>query len=191
MRVSGTHIPDLRVIPQHCFPTGLRVLVRAHEEVVLQEAEEVLAEVVSVYITVLPWRRSRGPDSAACCGGLEVKRCGNDQHGCDMADLEMDSIRRTKMMQLNRLVLSHKRAFTFVRACEHTVCTSCTLWLCILCTQPVELLVLRSSNQKPDYSACIDRKIKKKFSFTAHHIAKNATTIDDEDEVCGKSPCCS
>ena len=29
-----------------CFPTGLRLLVRAYEEVVLEEAEEVLAEVV-------------------------------------------------------------------------------------------------------------------------------------------------
>ena len=28
------------------FPTRLRLLVRAHEEVVLEEAEEVLAEVV-------------------------------------------------------------------------------------------------------------------------------------------------
>ena len=29
-----------------CFPTGLRLQVRAHEEIVLEEAEEVLAEVV-------------------------------------------------------------------------------------------------------------------------------------------------
>ena len=34
------------MILQRCFPTGLRLLVRAHEEVVLEEAEEVLAEVV-------------------------------------------------------------------------------------------------------------------------------------------------
>ena len=27
-----------------CFPTGLRLLVRAQEEVVLEDAEEVLAE---------------------------------------------------------------------------------------------------------------------------------------------------
>ena len=29
-----------------CFPTGLCLLVRGHEEVVLEEAEEVLADVV-------------------------------------------------------------------------------------------------------------------------------------------------
>ena len=52
------------------------------------------------WCTVWSWRRSRGPGSAACCGGLEVRRCGNDQHGCDMADLEMHSFRRTKMIQL-------------------------------------------------------------------------------------------
>ena len=40
--------------------------------------------------TVLSWRKSRGPDIAACCGGLEVRMCGNDQHGCDKADLKMD-----------------------------------------------------------------------------------------------------
>ena len=34
------------MILQRCFPTGLRLLLRAHEEVVLEEAEEVLAEVV-------------------------------------------------------------------------------------------------------------------------------------------------
>ena len=88
-----------------------------------------------VVCTVLSWRRSRGPDSAACCGGLGVRRCGNDQQGCDMADLKMDSFRRTKMIQLNHHDLSHKHAFTFVRACEQTVCTSCTLCVCILCTE--------------------------------------------------------
>ena len=40
--------------------------------------------------TVLSWRKSRGPDIAACYGGLEVRTCGNDQHGCDKADLQMD-----------------------------------------------------------------------------------------------------
>ena len=78
---------------------------------------------------MLSCRRSRGPEKAACCGGLEVRRCGNDQHGCDMADLK-DSFRRTKMIQLNRLDLSHKHLFTFASACEQTVCTSCTLWVC-------------------------------------------------------------
>ena len=109
------------------------------------------------WCTVLSWRRSRGPDSAACCSGLEVRRCGNDQHGCDMADLKMDSFRRTKMIQLNHHDLSHKHACTFVRACEQTVCTSCTLWVCILCTLSVELSILRSGNSKPDCSACTDR----------------------------------
>ena len=83
--------------------------------------------------TMLSWKRSRGPDVAACCGGLEVRRCGNDQHGCDMADLKLDSFRRTKMTQLNHHDLSHKHDFTFVRACEQTVCTSRTLWVCIQC----------------------------------------------------------
>ena len=75
------------MILERCFPTGLRLLVRAHEEVVLEEAEEVLAEVV-VGVQCLSWRRSRGPDTAACCDGLEVRKCGNDQHGCDMAEHE-------------------------------------------------------------------------------------------------------
>ena len=77
------------------------------------------------------------------------------------------------MKQLNHPDLSHKHAFTFVRACEQTVFTSCTLWVCILCTHPFELSVLHSSNPKLDYSACTDRKI----SFTAHHIVRNATTM--------------
>ena len=34
------------MILSRCFPTRLRLLVRAREEVVLEEAEEVLAEVV-------------------------------------------------------------------------------------------------------------------------------------------------
>ena len=51
---------------------------------------------------------------------------------------------------------------------------SCTLWVCILCTPPVELSVLRSGNPKHDYSACTDRT---NLSFTAHHIARNATTV--------------
>ena len=102
------------------------------EEVVLEEADEVLAE---VFVGVqLSWRRSHGLNIAACCDGLEVSRCGNDQHGCDMADLMTDSFRRTKMTQLNHRDLSHKYACTFVRACEQTVCTSCTLWVCVLCT---------------------------------------------------------
>ena len=63
-----------------------------------------------------------------------MRRCGNDQHGCDMAHLKIDSFRRAKMIQLNHHDLSHKHAFTFVRACEQTACTSCTLWVCILCT---------------------------------------------------------
>ena len=33
------------MILQRCFPTGLRLLVRTHEEVALEEAEEVLEEV--------------------------------------------------------------------------------------------------------------------------------------------------
>ena len=130
------------MILERCFPTGLRLLVRAHEEVVLEEAEEVLAEVL-VGVQCMTCRKSRGPDSAACCDGLEVRRCGNDQHGCDMADMKMDSFRRTKMIQLNHRDLSHKHAFTFVRACEQCVCTSCTLWVCILCTQS------SSSNHRP------------------------------------------
>ena len=32
-----------------------------------------------------------------------MRRCGNDQQGCDMADLKMDSSRRAKMIQLNHL----------------------------------------------------------------------------------------
>ena len=34
------------MILQRCFPTGLRLLARAHKEFVLEEAEEVLEEVV-------------------------------------------------------------------------------------------------------------------------------------------------
>ena len=41
-----SHMQDLRVILQRCLPTGLRLLVRAPKEFVLEEAEEVLAEVV-------------------------------------------------------------------------------------------------------------------------------------------------
>ena len=171
-----SHIQDLRVILQRCFPTGLRLLVRAHEEVVLAEAEEVLSGSGCRW-TVLSWRRSRGPDSAACCGGLKVRRCGSHQHECDMVDLEMYSFRRAKMRQFNHHDLSHKHAFTFVRATEQTVWTSCTLWVCILCTPPVELSVLRSRNPKPDNSAYTDRKLLKQFSFTVHHIARNATTM--------------
>ena len=99
------------MILQRCFPTGLRLLVRAHEEVVVEEAEDFPAEVFC-RCAVLSWRRSRGPDSAACCDGLEVRRCENDQQWCDMADLKMDSFRRTKMMQLNHHDLSYKHAFT-------------------------------------------------------------------------------
>ena len=64
------------------------MLVRAHEEVVLEEAERFLRKCLSVCSVVL--EKVRGLDSAACCDGLEVRRCGNDQHGCDMADLKMD-----------------------------------------------------------------------------------------------------
>ena len=60
---------------------------------------------------MLSWSRSGGLDGAACCDVLEVRKCGNDQHGCDMADLKMDSFKRTKMIQLNHLDLSHKHAF--------------------------------------------------------------------------------
>ena len=120
------------MIQKRCLPTGLRLLVRAHEEIVLEEAEEVLAEVFVGVLCCLG--EGRGPDVA-----------GNDQHGCDMADLKMDSLRRTKMIQLNHLDLSHKDALTFVRACEQTVCSLCTLWVCILCT---DIVVVSSSIAK-------------------------------------------
>ena len=149
---------------------------------------------LSVYS--VSWRKSRGPDSAACCDGLEVRRCGNDQHGCDMADMKMDSFRRTKMIQLNHRDLSHKHAFTFVRAYEQSVCTSCTLWVCILCTPPVELSALSSSNPKPH--ALTEKKLIHCSSYCeeCHHHDFHCQVEfchdeDDEDEVCGRSPCCS
>ena len=108
------------------------MLVRAHEEVVLEEAEEVLAEVVVGVQCCLG--EGRSVQMVLRADGLEVRKCGNDQHGCDMADLKMDSFRRTKMIQLNHHDLSHMHAFTFVRAREQTECTSCTLWVCILWT---------------------------------------------------------
>ena len=49
--------------------------------------------------------------------------------GVTWLNMKMDSFRRTKMIQLNHRDLSHKHAFTFVRACEQCVCTSCTLWV--------------------------------------------------------------
>ena len=134
------------------------MLVWSHEEAVLEEAEEVLAEVlVGVQCCLGEGRAVRMVLRAVT--ELDVRRRGNDQQGCDMADLKMESSRRAKMTQLNHYDLSHKHAFTCVCACEQTACTSCTLWVCILCTLSVELSVLRSGNPKPDHSACTDRKI--------------------------------
>ena len=36
------------------------------------------------------WRRLCCPGGASCCGGLEVRRCGRDQQGDDMADQMTD-----------------------------------------------------------------------------------------------------
>ena len=47
--------------------------------------------------------------------------------------------RPTKMIRLNHVDLSRKHAFTFVRACEQTVCTSCILSVCLLCTGSSEV----------------------------------------------------
>ena len=102
----------------------------------------------------LSWRRSRGPDSGACCGGLEVGRCGNDQHGCDMADLKMDSFRR------NRLYVRHARCG------------------CVFCVHlPVELSVLLSGNPKPAYSTCTDRLLFEKSLIHCSSYCEDATTM--------------
>ena len=69
---------DLRVILQRCLPTGLRLLVRAPKEFVLEEAEEVLAEVVVgaqcglgegravqvVLRVVVDWKREGEPETS-------------------------------------------------------------------------------------------------------------------------------
>ena len=131
------------------FPTRLRLLVWSHEEAVLEEAEEVLAEVVvGVQCCLGEGRAVRMVLRAVM--ELDVRRRGNDRRGCDMADLKMDSSRRTKMIQLNHHDLSHKHAFTFVRACEQTACTSCTLWMCILCTGSGAASSAASSEPHPE-----------------------------------------
>ena len=176
------------MILQRSFPTGLRLLVRAHEEVVPEEAEEVLAKVVvGVQCCLGEGRAVR----AACCDGLEVRRCGNDQRGCDMADLKMDSFRRTKMIQLNHHDMSHKHVFTFVRACEQTVCTSCTLWYCVPAIR--NLTIQHALTEKLFLKTLIHCS---SFCEECHHHdfhcqVESCQDEDDEDEVCGTSPCCS
>ena len=124
---------------------------------------------------MLSWRRSRGPDSAACCDGLEVRRCGNDQHGCDVADLKMGSCWRTKKIQLNSHDLSHKHAFTFVHACEQTVCTSCTLCECLFCVHsPSNCRYCVPAIRNPTVQHALTDFF---LSFTAHHIGWNVTTM--------------
>ena len=94
------------------------------------------------WCTVSSWRKSRCPGSAACCGGLEERRCGRDQQGDDMADLMTDSFRRTKMLQLKHLEPQARIQCPCVLA-NRLYCTSCTLWVCILCTEQVERAVKR------------------------------------------------
>ena len=48
--------------------------------------------------------RSCCPGGASCCG-LEVRRCGRDQQGDDMADRMTDYFMRTNMLQLKHLEL--------------------------------------------------------------------------------------
>ena len=82
------------MILYRCFPTGLRLLVReAYEEFVLEEAEEVLAEVVVGVQCCLG--EGRAVQIVLRAAMDEVRRCGVDQHGCDTADVKMDSFWRT------------------------------------------------------------------------------------------------
>ena len=80
--------------------------------------------------------------------------------GMTWPDLMTDSFRRTKMIQLRHL---EPHARIHVRACLRTDCVVLHACCgCILCTLPVDLSVLRSSNQKPDYPACSYRIFFKK-----------------------------
>ena len=91
-----------------------------------------------------------------------------------------------------------QKVFLAKTFCHH--CASCTLWVCILCTPPVELSALRSGNPKPH---ALTEKLKKNHPLSSsdfeqcHHQEFQVCheelchDEDDEDEVCGRSPCCS
>ena len=75
-------------------------------------------------------------------------------------------------------------------------CTSCTLWVCILCAPPVEL---SCTTFRQSETACSDRKMKNKshslhmfdFEECHHQEFQFRHDEDDEDKVCARSPCCS
>ena len=80
----------------------------------------------------------------------------------------------------NSDILSHKHAVMSVRAGEQTVCASCMLWVCILCTPPPRRMVGTAFRQSETRLSCMlcEVKIEKKNHSTAlRQIWRNATTM--------------
>ena len=149
--------------------------------------------------TVWSWRRSRGRGSAACCGALEVRRCGNDQHGCDMADLKMYSFRRTKMIQVNHL---EPQARIHIRACLCTDCMYVMHAVCICVHSPSNCRYCVPAIRNPTIQHALTGFF---FYFKLIHCSsyceechhhdfhcqvESCHDVDDEDEVCGPPPSC-
>ena len=83
--------------------------------------------------TMSSWRRSCCPSGASCCGGLEVKRCGRDQQGDDMADQMTEPFYNDDAQSCVVKLLNHKHI------CDMFLRQECFVharYGCVFCAHP-------------------------------------------------------